>query len=214
MVKRHRHSSFGAAYAFPGGVIEDADRNVHDLCTGLSPADADRQLDLESGGLNYFSAALRELFEESGVLLCEPELSQQQLDQARAALNDDSLRWDDFVRDNNLLLPCDRLHYFSFWITPKDLPKRYSTRFFLAELPAGQVAVHCGGELTDSCWMAAQAVLDASRDGAMRVHYPTRKTLESVAKFDSIAMLTAWADHCAQNGVNCVEPEFAREAAP
>jgi len=214
MVKRHRLSSFGSAYAFPGGVIEAADRNVHDLCTGLSPADANRLLDLESGGLDYFSAALRELFEESGVLLCDSQLSEQQLEQARTALNDGSLGWDDFTHDNQLSLPCDRLHYFSFWITPKDQPKRYSTRFFLAAFPKGQSATHCGGELTDSSWMPAREILDASSTGAMRIILPTRKTLERIAEFDSVTSICAWAERCAENGVCCVEPAFAREATP
>ena len=69
MVKRHERSSFGSAFAFPGGVLEPADSDVHANCAGLTESDANRQLDLGSGGLDYFSAAIRELFEESGVLL-------------------------------------------------------------------------------------------------------------------------------------------------
>ena len=211
MVKRHERSSFGSAYAFPGGVLEPADRKVHSFCAGLSASDADQQLDVASGGLDYFSAAVRELFEESGVLLGETELSTQALDAARTALNDHSLDWDRFVADNNIVMPCDRLHYFSFWITPEGLPKRYSTRFFLTAVPAGQSAAHCGGELTDSCWIAAAEVLDARRDQSMRVHYPTRKTLERVARFDSTSALIGWARHCTEKGVACVQPSLAPE---
>ena len=172
---------------------------------------ADEQLGVDSGGLDYFSAAVRELFEESGVLLGETGLSRPALEAARTALNDQSLDWDRFVEENNILMPCDRLHYFSFWITPEGLPKRYSTRFFLTELPAGQTAEHCGGELTDSCWLSAAEVLDAYRSKTMCVHYPTRKTLESVAQIDSTRELLAWAHRCAQKGVVCDQPAFAPE---
>lgn len=211
MVKRHERSAFGSAYAFPGGVLEDADHNVHDHCVGLSSADANRVLAVDSGGLDYFSAAVRELFEESGVLLGCTQLSNDELDRARADLNAGALRWDDFVHANELLMTCDRLHYFSFRITPPELPKRYSARFFLAELPAGQQAVHCGGELTDSCWMSAQAILNASRNKTMRVHHPTRKTLERIAQFDSVVALSEWASSCAEQGVICDQPALAPE---
>lgn len=211
MVKRHERSSFGSAYAFPGGVLEPADRKVHSFCAGVSASDADGQLDVDRGGLDYFSAAVRELFEESGVLLGDTDLSAQALDAARTALNADSLPWNRFVANNNIMLQCDRLHYFSFWITPEGLPKRYSTRFFLARLPAGQQAAHCGGELTDSCWMPAEQVLAAHRDRTMRVHYPTRKTLERVAQFESASALLEWARRCADKGVICDQPAFAPE---
>lgn len=211
MVKRHERASFGSAYAFPGGVLEPADRMVHSFCSGLGASDADRQLDVDAGGLDYFSAAVRELFEESGVLLGSTDLSEAALDAARTALNAQSLDWDRFVADNNIMLPCDRLHYFSFWITPERLPKRYSTRFFLTMLPQGQHAAHCGGELTDSCWLSAEEVLAAYRDKTMCVHYPTRKTLECVAQFESTSALLEWARRCAAKGVICDQPAFAPE---
>lgn len=211
MVKRHEHSSFGSAYAFPGGVLEPADRDVHAHCKGLSERSANKQLDVAGGALDYFSAAVRELFEESGVLLGETKLSTQALDEARTALNNHTLGWDQFVNDNRVLMPCDQLHYFSFWITPEGLPKRYSTRFFLTALPEGQRAAHCGGELTDSCWMPAAAVLAAYRERTMRVHYPTRKTLERVAEFDSTSALLRWSQRCAEKGVVCDQPAFGPE---
>jgi len=211
MVKRHERSSFGAAYAFPGGVLEPADQLVHKYCGGLTEADANRLLEVEGDGLDYFSAAIRELFEEAGVLLGKTALTAQELDDARAALNGEALSWDQFVVDNAITLPCDRLHYFSFWITPVGLQKRYSTRFFLTALPAGQSAVHCGGELTDSCWMPAADILAASRNKTIRVHHPTRMTLQRVAEWASTNELVQWADRCSQQGVICDQPAFAPE---
>lgn len=211
MVKRHERSAFGAAHAFPGGVLEPADRVVHDHCHGLQAADADRMLDLPAHGLDYFSAAIRELFEESGVLLAETQLTAAELDLARTALNKEKLSWDRFVANNEISMTCDQLHYFSYWITPVGLPKRYSTRFFLAEMPAGQSAEHCGGELTDSCWMPAAEILASSRNRTMRVHYPTRKTLQRLAAFPSTADLVQWAEQCAHKGVICDQPALAPE---
>lgn len=206
MVKRHQRSSFGDAYAFPGGVLEDSDRCVYAHCSGVPMADANRLLDVGAGGLDYYSAAVRELFEEAGVLLGTTAASMSDLITAREALNDGSLQWDRFVAEADLVLQLDRLHYFSFWITPEQLPKRYSTRFFLAMLPEGQVANHCGGELTDSKWMAANDVLQASKAGSIKVHYPTRKILEQIARPESLSKLFAWADDCADAGVACVQP--------
>lgn len=211
MVKRHERSSFGSAYAFPGGVLEDADRLVQDRCSGVSPAEANAMLQLAEGGLEYFAAAVRELFEESGVLLGTTRLGGAELAEVRTQLNDGSLTWDAFASDADLEMYCDRLHYFSFWITPEELPKRYSTRFFLAELPAGQVARHCGGELTDSCWRSADQTLLARSNKTISVHYPTRKTLERVAQFDSTSSLCEWARCCAEKGVVCDQPAFGPE---
>ncbi len=209
MVQRHERSAFGSAYAFPGGVLEPSDRLVHDRCSGITANTANRVLDLEDNGLDYYSAAVRELFEEVGVLLAGTDLDEARRSTARARLNDGSLSWDEFVVDNDLTLDCPALRYFSFWITPVELPKRYSTRFFLARLPAGQAASHCGGELTGSCWMSARDVLRARKAQTMIVHYPTRKTLERLAEFDSTDVLLDWAGRCAEQGVVCDQPALS-----
>lgn len=209
MVKRHENSSFGSAYAFPGGVLEDADRTVHDHCGGISSATANQLLGLAEDGLDYFSAAVRELFEETGVLLGETGLAENELAEFRVRLNNGSLSWESFVADRRLVIRCDQLHYFSFWITPTELPKRYSTRFFLAELPENQTAYHDGAELTDSCWMPAGEILQASKNKSMLVHYPTRKTLERLANFDTTTALCEWARCCAEKGVICDQPAFS-----
>ena len=208
MVRRHASASFGSKFAFPGGVLETADMTVRASCHGVSEAQANRMLDIEAGGLAYFSAAIRELFEESGVLLAEHAMSAEVLQQARQALNAGELDWRDFTVDNSLILRCDRLHYFSFWITPVGAPKRYSARFFLAEVSAGQAASHDGGELTESCWMTAADILAARKQKAMQLPYVTRKTLKRVAKFADTSSLLAWARACGEKGVVCDQPAF------
>lgn len=209
MMRRHERSSFGGAFAFPGGVLDPADHDVADWCDGVT-ADQAAQLLGDDDGLAYFSAAIRELFEESGVLLATMAAPGVDLDAARDALNAGRLDWARFVADNEIRLHCGDLHYFSFWITPVALPKRYSTRFFVAAMPDEQEAVHCGGELTESCWVSAAAALDAERDGSMSIHFPTIKTLEALARHATVDELLAWAEAESRAGVPCIFPEISR----
>jgi 8-oxo-dGTP pyrophosphatase MutT (NUDIX family) len=208
MVRRHAKSSFGTAYAFPGGVVDDDDARVHEFCTGLSTVQADSRLGVKSHGLDLYSAAIRELFEESGVLLASTETVIEDLGTARDALNDGSARWSEFVVRNQLELRCDQLHYISHWLTPPTLPKRYSTRFFLAELPEGQAAMHCGGELTDSRWTTAHDMLEAGWAGDVELHFPTIKTLESIARHKTLEALVEWARSCVEWGVTSMVPKI------
>ncbi len=208
MVRRHAKASFGAAYAFPGGVVDDDDAKVHEFCTGLSTVQADSRLGVKSHGLDLYSAAIRELFEESGVLLASTETVIEDLGTARDALNDGSARWSEFVVRNQLELRCDQLHYISHWLTPPTLPKRYSTRFFLAELPEGQAAMHCGGELTDSRWTTAHDMLEAGWAGDVELHFPTIKTLESIERHKTLEALVEWARSCVEWGVTSMVPKI------
>ena len=205
MMRRHERSAFGGAYAFPGGVVEAADAEVAGNCRGLGRDAAAQMLD-DPDALHYFSAAIRELFEESGVLLADFDAGRFDVDVARDALNSGRLDWHDFVVGNDVQLHCDSLRYFSFWITPEALPKRYSTRFFLAAMPEGQTAAHCGGELTESCWVTASDALGAHDSGSMSMHFPTIKTLESLAEHATLEALLDWAAARARDGVPCIFP--------
>ena len=206
MVRRHERSSFGDAHAFPGGVVDPEDHEVHEFCEGLTRDEASLRLGVKDDGLSYYSAAVRELFEEAGVLFADFSNLDENLVSVRNALNDRSMNWAEFVSQNKLSLHCGQFHYFSHWVTPETMAKRYSTRFFLAYLPHGQVAEHCGGELTDSCWASAKAVLAASRLGEVKLHYPTIKTLESVARHESIDDLVDWARSSVEWGITSMVP--------
>ncbi len=206
MVQRHAQSSFGDAHAFPGGVVDPEDKLVHDFCRGVGARDADSRLGVKGEGLDYYSAAIRELFEESGVLLANTDDVAEGPDAARDALNDGSDNWTDFVLRNELELNCGALHYFSHWITPPSIPKRYSTRFFIAAMPERQIAVHCGGELTDSCWMTAHDALEAGRAGDISLHFPTIKTLETIARYRTLGELIEWAAAAVEWGVTSMLP--------
>ena len=212
MVRRHARASFGDTYVFPGGVLERGDHKVGPRCCGLADDDASRTLDVDAGGLSFYSAAIRELFEETGILLADTGADADELAVARDGLNDETLHWESFVSRNDVRLYCDELVYFSYWITPRIFPKRYSTRFFMAEAPANQQASHCGGEVTELRWMTARAALDAADGGSISLSPPTRATLESIVEHATADSLLAWARQRERDGVPCVFPEIREDA--
>ncbi len=80
-------------------------------------------------------------------------------------------------------------------------------------MPGDQDAVHCGGELTDSCWMTAGEALAASRSGSISLHFPTIRTLESLAGCDTLDALIEWAESRARAGVPCIFPEIEKRGS-
>lgn len=219
LVRRHARASFGATYVFPGGLLEPRDRETHRYCTGRSSAEAERVLGLDRDALDYYSAAIRELFEETGVLLargpdgtaaCDVS-SDAALGRERVRLNAGEVSWSEVLERHGLCQTCDALHYFAHWITPVALEKRFTTRFFVAALPAGQCARHDGGELTDSRWMTAAAALDAARAGELELPPPTRATLDDLAGFESAAAVVDWARRREADGVAAWLPAIVGE---
>lgn len=206
LVRRNESSTYSDAYVFPGGVVDHTDRDVLTHCCGLSAHDADRLLCVENCGIDYYVAAIRELFEETGVLLAEHATTAGKLEQARGRLNDLSLDWSRFVAECGVSLRCDSLHYFSHWITPDVLPRRYSTRFFVARMPGEQEARYDPAELTDARWMTPADALRGGEQGELKLHFPTLCTLKALAKHDSVDALIDWADECARDGVQAIHP--------
>jgi len=206
LVRRPAKAAFGAAYVFPGGVVDMTDAAVHARCRGVDAGTANRRLNVESSGLDYYSAAIRELFEETGVLLGTCSATADKLDECRQRINAMSLGWPEFLAEQGVELDAAALHYFSHWITPNARRKRFTTRFFVAELPSGQVAAHDPGELTDSRWLSAGAALDAARDGDIELRLPTVKTLEALAPHESVRALIDWARDCETAGVETIHP--------
>lgn len=213
MVRRHARSSFGAAYAFPGGVIDPEDADVDQFCEGRDCDNANSTLALPADGIAYFVGAIRELFEETGVLLATCETSPDELELLRASLNKESLTWLEFLHATGARMLCDRLTYFSHWITPNEMARRYSTRFFAALMPTGQVAEHDAGELTDSVWISAEKALAAGKHGRMKLHYPTIKILESIAAHDTPEAFLEWAAQCESQGVVPIHPQLPAGAS-
>ncbi len=206
LVQRHGRTAFGNAWAFPGGVVEAFDARVHDACAGAPALTLNRLLDVPNA-LNYYSAAIREVFEETGVLLATASATPADLVAARDALNEGDLDWDRFVDAAGVVLDAAALHYVSYWITPAGLPKRFATRFFLARMPDGQTARHCGRELVDCRWMNTAAALAAHEDGALPMIFPTVSTLRFLDGFASPDDALAAADELAAAGIEEILPK-------
>jgi 8-oxo-dGTP pyrophosphatase MutT (NUDIX family) len=177
------------AYVFPGGAIdrEDRDPDLYALCSGVDDAAASRALGVECDGLAYWVGAIRECFEEAGLLLCydaagelvrfeEPE-TEARFVAHRAALNARKMGFLEFCRAEGLRLAADRLTYFSHWITPVAAPKRYDTRFFAAVVPQHQQPLHDAQELIDTVWVRPAEALERDRAGTLSLRTPTIATL-------------------------------------
>ena len=205
-VRRRPGKAFGDSYAFPGGVLENEDSLAGDFCSGRSAVEADAILGIEHGGLGFFSAAARELFEETGVLLARNSRGERppaafETDSVRDELNSGRLSWTDFLRTNRLTIACDELHYFTHWETPLDWPARWSTRFFLAQMPQRQIACVDGNELTESRWLTPQGAVEAARLDGLNIPFPTLKTTERLAEHKTVDSMIGWAEDTGNRGI-------------
>ena len=210
MLRRHLNSDFvGGAYVFPGGKVDDDDRSTAagDACTGRDDAAASDLLGVEAGGLAFWVAALRECFEEAGVLLAyrqevpaggvlmemaDPD-ARRRLAAHRDGLNAGTTGFLELLRSEGLRLAVDRVHYFSHWITPEAAPKRYDTRFFVAALPPGQVPVHDDHETVETVWVRPAEALERAAAGEFDLIFPTIKNLEAITRFATSDELLAAA---------------------
>jgi 8-oxo-dGTP pyrophosphatase MutT (NUDIX family) len=220
MLRRNLDSEFVAGvYVFPGGSVDRDDRGeaAEDLSRGLTDAAASAILGVESGGLSFWVAALRECFEEAGVLVAEPvdavgsdavgsdaggtatllDTSDPEVGRRfaayRDAVNEGSIRLTDVCRAENLRLATDTVHYVSHWITPELAPRRYDTRFFVTVAPAGQVASHDDGETIATIWVRPADALARQDAGDIELLPPTIANLRSIEGFTSAAQVMAWA---------------------
>ena len=165
MVERQKSARFvGGAHVFPGGRVDPEDALAAELCTGLDDEAASKRLTVERGGLAHYVAAIRECFEEAGVLLAydaagrpldaaRRRAAAAELDEARRALNAREIGFLELARAHGWRLAVDRMHYWSHWITPESSPIRFDTRFFLTTVAPDQGAVHDDGELAGSEWV-------------------------------------------------------------
>lgn len=203
LMRRHRDQNFmGGAFVFPGGRLDEADCDL-DLVPhtrGFTGAEAQRRLqepDLpEEKALGLFFAALRETFEESGILLAY-DASGQIIDLAegetagrfagyRLQIHDHRLSLREMAEQEHLTFAPDLLTPYSHWITPEIESKRFSTRFFLARQPLEQIPFHDTMEMTKSQWLSPSTAMERQKEGQILLMPPTLKTLEELNEFDSL----------------------------
>ncbi|MEE4359975.1 MAG: NUDIX domain-containing protein [Pseudomonadales bacterium] len=199
MMERASRLDFGGLHVFPGGKVDphDAVGEMARHCPGLSDAEASARLGLAEGGLAYWVAAIRECFEEAGLLLAYgPDGAfvrarnarwAEGLRQLRQAVNEGSRTFLDVCQRFDMTLAVERVHAFSHWITPEGPPRRYDTRFFVAEAPADQDGLHDDRELIDSRWIRPAEALAARERGEIQLIYPTHATLAALVDLPSAA---------------------------
>ena len=203
MQQRATAADFGGMYVFPGGKVDEIDS--HDdfeaLCIGLSDAEASKRIGVAFGGLAFWVAALRECFEESGVLLAytsdgtmvdpdAPVVHQRYRDH-QAAVQKGTLTLAELCRLAALRLAVDRMTYFSHWITPEGPARRYDTRFFVTAVPSTQQGRHDEWESVDSVWTRPEDALARLARGELQMITPTVTNLQSICGTGNTDMLLA-----------------------
>ena len=200
MVQRPGRGVFPNLHVFPGGKVEGADAGMGHLCVGLDDEAASAALGLAEGGLRYWVTAIRECFEECGVLLAyrgkalfapADDAEARRFDAHRNALAAGTLSLTGLARQEGLRLATDRVHYFSHWITPPSAPARFDTRFFLAAMPPGQCAVGHRRETVAGRWTTPAAALVRHAAGDWQMIHPTLTTLRTAAEHATVADLVA-----------------------
>jgi 8-oxo-dGTP pyrophosphatase MutT (NUDIX family) len=192
LMQRHRASKFaGGDFVFPGGKIE-ADDNPDDAsawCEGLDPDRAAARIGLAGDrrtALGFWIGAIRETFEEVGVLLAYDasgrwaRVDEPRFAEYRAATHADNRAFWTMIKTERLQLATDRIAYFAHWITPEEQPYRYDTRFFAAPMPEGQTPVADTREVIDMRWLSPRGAIEAFGRGEISLRNPTVQNLKLV----------------------------------
>ena len=182
LMRRHRQSGFvPGAWVFPGGRVDpaDGDPGLVDRCRGL-PAEA-------TPGTPFWMAAIREAFEETGVLLARTgeawvadASSDERVEAVRRSLMDDDATLTDVVDRLDVTLDARPLVHAAHWVTPVVEARRYDTHFFVAVVPDGRDARPDPREMVEAAWLEPAAALERFEAGALPMVFPTVKTLESL----------------------------------
>lgn len=221
MVVRHHQIDFASgALVFPGGKADPQDFD-DDLVPHLDGAAED--VDMRAIQVS----AIREAFEECGILLAREEGQRglvgaarlRQLEDYRTTLHRGEVALKTFVEQERLRLACDQLVHFAHWVTPTMLPKRFDTHFFLAAAPEDHLAVHDGHESVDSVWIRPADALEGARSGKYTIIFPTLRNIEKLAESISveaaidaarksrIIQVLPWTERREDGNYLCIPPE-------
>ena len=197
MMQRPGSGDFPDLHVFPGGKVDGQDF-LPDRATGLDDEQASLMIGVDAGGLRYWVAAIRECFEECGVLLAtregdpvvlEDSVEVDRFDRFRQSLVSGELDMERFCVCEKLELACDKLTYFSHWLTPETAPRRFDTRFFITRMPDGQATLAHVRETADDAWVLPRDALDEYEAGRWQMISPTLTTLESITQYENVAVM-------------------------
>ena len=230
MVRRSARSYFAAdAVVFPGGTVDDADCGPESVARSpsLTVEEAHARLTNRGGeppetaalSFGLHVAAVRELFEEAGVLLAtnrggrlladrDPALTAR-LAEDRGRVQRGEMTLAGIAEREGLNLACDRLVYFSHWVTPPTSPRRYDTRFFVAAMPPGQEALHCQIETTEGEWLSPAEALGRGTRGQIKLVQATVAHLDCLAHLRSVDEVL---DFARRKPIQTVHPLFDASA--
>lgn len=211
MLQRTMSASFArGSYVFPGGRVDDADHGeaFEPICDDVDDAAASVRLGVEHGGLAWLVAAIRECFEEAGVLLARPSAGTDivrfdtpdvvdRFNAARHAVHDGTLSLAELCRSEQLQLLTDQMHFVDHWVTPIGERRRFDTRFFMAKAPEAQEPLHDDVETIASLWVRPDRALEMWRAKQLVMLPPTVVSLDRLARFATAD--AALADAAAQS---------------
>jgi 8-oxo-dGTP pyrophosphatase MutT (NUDIX family) len=195
LLRRKASMAFAAgAYVFPGGSVDPRDTDQAVAWAGPSPAAWGEVFHADGAtARGLVCAAVRETFEESGVLLAGPsedsvvaDTTGDEWEADRLALIDRSLSFADFLDRRGLVLRSDLLRPWAHWITPEIEQRRFDTRFFVAALPPGQRTRDVGGEADQVAWVRPADALDRAKNGEIFLMPPTYRTLGELSAYEKV----------------------------
>lgn len=212
MVVRHHQIDFASgALVFPGGSVDADD---HEIAKDRSLCGASGELD--AAALAFRIGAVRETFEECGILLARMKGSDQLVSAVhageiesrhRAALNKGERNFSEILKAEGVVPALDALVPFAHWITPVGMPKRFDTQFYLAIAPADQLGAHDGHESVDSIWVNPNAAVDGAKSGKFKLVFATERNLIKLGKQNTTASAL---DAARKDRVVTVCPEVIR----
>jgi 8-oxo-dGTP pyrophosphatase MutT (NUDIX family) len=200
LLRRNRSAGFvPGAYVFPGGRVDasDAASEIVARMHGLDGPAAARRLQLHDGdppALAYYLAAVREAFEETGILVGlgphgtppPTAAADSTVDELRDDLMEDRTGFADVLDRMECRIDGDALEYFAHWITPEVEPRRFDTRFFAAKVGADADTIVDPREMSDAVWLTPAAALARYDDGSLPMVFPTIKTLEQFEAYATV----------------------------
>ena len=202
MLQRNANTVFaGGMWVFPGGAVDHQDDASYykDIATHRTDAEASELMALPTGGLAYYMAAIRETFEEAGILLAlhaedESPLVMSPEDTARFnnyrdMLNAGEIELKTILENENLLADVGQMHYVARWITPLGSPRRFDARFFIARIPSNQIPQHDDSELVNSAWLTPREILERIDREEMILMTVTERMIRSLALFESASQV-------------------------